>query len=113
MPKFSLLDIALPVLGGVTILTTYAFIIAKRQQKVILLGKKIDDPSQNYSKITDSSENLWWTLTITLAIITYFGMLIIIATKTRFFRIGDALFYGLIVLTIITLVGHRITRPRS
>jgi hypothetical protein len=94
----------------------YAFIIAKRHQKRILIYGSEDEEEKsgrepNLYKITDVSERLWWQLSITIVFIGYFGFAIIFYTVNKDRTLlPDAMMIGFGVWVLIAFIGWRITR---
>jgi uncharacterized membrane protein (DUF485 family) len=65
----------------------------------------------NIAKITDTSEKLWWNLSITIVFIVYFGFVILYFGGRRNTELlPDAILMGFIVWGIIAIIGYKLTR---
>src|SRR3989344_2190363 len=95
----------LPVVGTMTLVSTYILIILKRSQKQAMLSK--DEPVDNGFKIADTSEKVWWPLCLAGVFLMYLGLISLISQFTRLFELKDALFVGILVFLVLLVIGRR------
>ena len=106
--------LAIPVIGALSVLFIYSFILAKRYQKHSLL-KETERAIYFKEKVTDTSEGLWWLLTITISFLTYVGLILYFMNYVRVFGevdTKDAVFYGMLSWIVVAIVGYRITKTQ-
>jgi|SRR3989344_2155183 len=95
----------LPILGTLTLVTTYIFILAKRAQKAAML--KRDEPIDNNIKIVDQSEKVWWPMCLMGVFLMYLGLIAMIAQVTQLINLQDALFVGILFFLVLVIIGRK------
>jgi|SRR3989344_3567867 len=95
----------LPILGTLTLVVTYIFIIAKRSQKQAML--KEDAPINNEVKLVDQSEKVWWPMCLMGVFLMYLGLIAMIAQVTQLINLQDALFVGILFFLVLVIIGRK------
>lgn len=103
-----LIHMVIPLLGALTLITSYILILIKRAEKSAMLNQIA--PVNNQLKIVDQSEKFWWPMTLVLVLFTYVGLVAMIMKTTNVLIFKDALFFGLLFFALLIILGYRFVR---